>query len=195
MDGIRDLSTTGLRADASKQLHRFLQRAWSSILLVIIACASLSGLTRQASAADQNCTRRDLSKGKNYYAYVMREGVGAVSWTIHLNIGAADLCNHGALTAGVWAYNENVEYKGGQLRVTSAQYQTSASDRWVYFPYRSRGFAYGNWRWESFSDGGHLDLTRNTRITLVRINTALYFGGSGYAARSFTCNLIKRVCW
>ncbi len=177
--------------------------AWLLLrILLVITIAAGSFLIRPgtAYAHDSYCTEHDLYKGKTYYAYVISEGIGAVGWTTYMNFSAFDNCDHGGLYDTVWTYAENITYKGGYLVVTSVQYQTSSGNEWVNLPGKFIGH-YGVWNQFVYQQGmvsglvSHIDMARGTRITLVRVNTGLYFNGIGFAPRSFTCSLITQVCW
>lgn len=165
------------------------RRIWASFLTLGLILGLSLVAAGGASAVDANCTKSSLSANKGYAAYVLREGVGAVSWRTYISLSAADRCNHGDLRVNVGFYDANISYKGGQIISSSAQYQKSGSSTW-HWMYRSPTWGSS----ASYHTGGHLDLAPTQRITNVRVNTYLNFGGSVYAPRTFTCNLVWRTC-
>lgn len=166
------------------------KRVTLMLTAVLLTLPLLMISSSSAQAVDSYCTSRSMNANKAFYTWVPREGVGATSWRTYMSISAADLCNHGSLRVGISFYDDNITQKGGYIRAGSVQFQRSGSSTWYYLP----GHCCQLGSSIVYTDGGHLDLTNSTRITNVRVNTHLNFGGSLYAPASYTCNLVSRTC-
>lgn len=173
-----------------------LRRALVAALAVVLSVPAILVIgTAPASALDASCTHRSMNANKGFTAYVTRSGVGFVGWRDYLNISAYDRCDHGRLRVGVSIYDANVRYKGGRVVIGSVRFQTTSSTTWQYLN-RYQGTYLGTSTGYSvvYGDGGHLDLTRTTRITKVQLTTHLNFSGSVYAPRSYTCDVVNVSC-
>jgi len=193
----RTFATEGPESSPPKRRAAPLRRSAMVAVAVLLGVPAVlvAASTAPASAVDSNCTSQRVSAQKGFSAYVPREGVGLVGWRDYLSIAAADRCDHGQLRVGVTINEANVRYKGGRVVIGAVKYQTSSSTTWQSLT-RYPGTYLGTSTGYSvvYGDGGHLDLSRNTRITKVQLRTHLNFSGSIYAGRSYTCDLVNVTC-
>ncbi len=175
------------------------------LLPVAVAAASVAGVATAAAPAhaaparsavpaiDSNCRRVTMSDNDLITKYIPVAGWGWTNWRVMPSIAAWDRCDHGGLRVGISVNDAAVRAKGGQLRISSVSYQTSSSSTWR--PMR----LINSWPSFEYGDGGHVDLTRTTRITKVRIVTAVWgrqdaSGWVGLASDTLVCNLLTGSC-
>ncbi|MEA2278844.1 MAG: hypothetical protein QOC78_3804 [Solirubrobacteraceae bacterium] len=152
-----------------------------------------------AAAVDASCKRADARQEHTFKSWVPIENVGTVTWRASMDVRARDRCNHGALTVTYSWQNGRIEDTGGMLKVTSIAYKTSASPTW-----RTDGLTQGGCAASArrgciqIKAGSHVDLSRTTRITHVKLTTALIYesgvDSTSYAPRSWTCDVRYPTC-
>lgn len=175
------------------------------LLPVAVAAASVAGLAAAAApadaaparvavpAVDSNCRKVTMSDNDLITKYIPVAGWGWTNWRVMPTITAWDRCDHGGLNVLISLNDATVRAKGGQLRVSSVSYQTSSSSAWRPM------YLISSWPSFEYGDGGHVDLSRTTRITKVRIVTAVWTrqdgsGWVGIASDTEVCNLLTGSC-
>jgi hypothetical protein len=163
-------------------------------------CARVTPDQVREPRADADCSSRKLAGNKWYHPYVPREGVGLVTWRTYVRIALKDRCNHGALRVGMSFDDEAISQKGGKIYVTAVEYKVTKDATWR----RLRTTCCAEGSAIVYTDGGHLDLSKTTRVTHVRVKTHLIFGedleasppkrGDVYTPRTYTCDMVKRKC-
>lgn len=177
-------------------LKRFLTVA----LFLVLTVGPPTIAPQSALAVDSDCKRVTLYGRDTVDKYIPVAGWGLTNWTVSMNVGAYDRCNHGWLGVNVGVGNDVAVRKGGNVYITSVRFRISGRDTWYSMSkipgnYVSAPGSYS----QGFTAGSHVDLSRTTRITHVRVYTAVYTrqDGSnwvGIASDNFTCNLVQRTC-
>jgi hypothetical protein len=173
--------------------------------LLATTALALAVLVDTAAAQDASCKRANARQEHTFKAFVPIEGVGAVAWRATMDVRARDRCNHGALTVTYSWQNGRIEDTGGALKLTSIAYKTSATSSW-----RTAGLTQGACASSArrgciqIKAGSHVDLSLRTRITHVRLTTALIYDPNpdddsvadsrAFAARSWTCDVRYPTC-
>jgi hypothetical protein len=158
-----------------------------------------------AMAADASCKKANARQEHTFKDFVPVEEVGLVTWRAAMDVRALDRCNHGALTVTYSWQNGRIEDTGGVLKITSIAYKTSSSSSW-----RVAGLTQGACASSprrgciQIKAGSHVDLSPKTRITHVRLTTALVYDpnpeddnradSKAFGPRSWTCDVRYPTC-
>jgi hypothetical protein len=167
--------------------------------LLIALAAVLAVAAEPAAAVDASCKRAEAFQEHTFKTWVPIENVGTVTWRASMDVRARDRCNHGALTVTYSWQNGRIEDTGGVLKVTSIAYKTSASPTWRTDGLTQGACAAGARRGcIQIKAGSHVDLSRRTRITHVKLTTALIYesgvDSTSYAPRNWTCDVRYPTC-
>jgi hypothetical protein len=160
--------------------------------------------TSSNGSVAKGCKTSSAATDHTFKSYVPKEGVGLVAWRANLAVIAKDRCDHGALTINFSWDKRSLASKNGKLLIISLEYKTTLSSGWRTDGLLVRACAtdsdHGCFR---AVEASHIDLSRTTRITLVRIKTALAFSDvtsddktAPYLAayRSWTCDTRTSDC-
>lgn len=158
-----------------------------------------------AEARDANCKRAKSSQSHTFKDWVPMEGVGLVMWRADMRVTTWDRCDHGELTVTYGWQNGAIEDNDLVLKVTSVRYRTSSSGKWRADNLRQGACAASARRGCILvRNGGHFDLSRKTRVTHVRLTTALIYDpnteddsiadSKAFAPRTWTCDVRYAGC-
>jgi hypothetical protein len=176
-----------------------------TLTLVTTTLVALLVVAGPAAAQDASCKKANARQEHTFKDFVPVEGVGLVAWRATMDVRARDRCNHGSLTVTYSWQNGRIEDTGGVLKVTSIAYKTSASAAWRVNGLTQGACAAGPRRGcIQVKAGSHVDLSRRTRITHVRLTTALIYDpnpeddstadSKAFGARTWTCDVRYPTC-
>jgi hypothetical protein len=164
-------------------------------LLVVLSIGAATAPS-QASAADAWCSAANASANHGFNAYVPVEGLGLVGWRSYMGLQARDRCDHGALSGIVGVYDANLRHNGRGNVGMQVSYSLNGGG-WTGRNLRVlNAYRTGGWQYFNVLTNGHIDMSRGTRLTHVKVTTYPIAGGvpQGLSARSSICNTVSGQC-